>query len=309
MLRGLCASHTPLMGRHDPGPEVRAEVDACFATLRAWVAEFAPELVIVIGPDHFNGFFYRLLPPFCIGAEATSIGDWATPSGPLPVVAREAEACVTALHEAGVDVALSWRMEVDHGIAQGLQTLFEWSRLPPIIPVFVNCAAPPRPPFARVVALGRALGDFARSLDRRVLILGSGGLSHDPPMPALATASREVRERLIAGGPLASAARAAREAKVAAEGLRQQSGESAATPLNPAWDHEVLRRVESRDLAALASFDDTDVTREGGCGGHEIRTWVATAAALAGSPTAIARRRFYRAIPAWVAGFGVLSFG
>jgi 2,3-dihydroxyphenylpropionate 1,2-dioxygenase len=297
------------MRHHDPGPDVRVEVDACFATLRDWVDAFAPELVVVIGPDHFNGFFYRLLPAFCIGVEATSVGDWATPAGPLPVAVREAEACVSALHRAGVDAALSWRMEVDHGLTQGLQMLFDWSRLPPLIPVFVNCAAPPRPPFARVVALGRALGDFARGLNRRVLILGSGGLSHDPPLPRLADAPPEVRERLVAGGPLAPAARAAREAQVLAEGLRLQAGNSAATPLNPVWDRAVLRLVEARDLAALAAFDDATVTRDAGGGGHEIRTWAATAAALADSPEAVARVRLYRTIPAWVAGFGVLSFG
>ena len=147
-LIGLCASHTPLKDRFDPGAEVRQAVDAAIAEVRDWVAAFAPDLVVMFGPDHFNGFFYRLMPSFCIGAVADSLGDWGTPAGPLPVATGLVEELVPALHEAGIDVAMSYRMEVDHGLAQGLQLLFPWEELPPVIPVFINCAAPPRPPMA-----------------------------------------------------------------------------------------------------------------------------------------------------------------
>ena len=42
------------------------ELDSCAAALRA----FDPDLVVVFGPDHFNGFFYELMPAFCIGTAA-----------------------------------------------------------------------------------------------------------------------------------------------------------------------------------------------------------------------------------------------
>ena len=32
-------------------------------------------------PDHYNGFFYRLMPPFCIGYAAESIGDYDSQVG------------------------------------------------------------------------------------------------------------------------------------------------------------------------------------------------------------------------------------
>ncbi|EUA51237.1 catalytic LigB subunit of aromatic ring-opening dioxygenase family protein [Mycobacterium xenopi 3993] len=35
----------------------------------------------------------------------------------------------------------------------------------------------------------------------RVLVVGSGGLSHDPPMPTLATASPSALERIVHGRP------------------------------------------------------------------------------------------------------------
>ena len=307
-LAGLCASHTPLKDRFDPGAGVRQEVEDCLAEVRQWVADFAPELVVMFGPDHFNGFFYRLMPPFCIGAVADSLGDWDTPAGRLPVATEVVEELVPALHQAGIDVALSYRMEVDHGLAQGLQLLFPWDELPPVIPVFINCAAPPRPPMARVVTLGAAMGRFLAARAERVLIIGSGGLSHDPPMPLLAQASGALRERLIGGGTLSPEARAEREKRVTEEGVRQRAGESSAIALNPDWDRALMRHLQQGDFASIAAMRDADISRDGGCGGHEIRSWVATAASMGTRGPAQAKVRYYRAIPEWVAGFGVMTF-
>jgi 2,3-dihydroxyphenylpropionate 1,2-dioxygenase len=54
-------------------------------------------------------------------------------------------------------------------------------------------------------------------------------------------------------------------------------------------------------------MDDAAITRDGGCGGHEIRSWLAAnAAARAGGPCTT-EVRYYRTIPEWIAGFGILS--
>src|SRR5215475_9232519 len=66
-------------------PDVHAqffrELDACAGALRA----FNPDLVVVFGPDHFNGFFYELMPAFCIGTAAEAGTDWRLESGALRV--------------------------------------------------------------------------------------------------------------------------------------------------------------------------------------------------------------------------------
>ena len=155
-LAALFASHTPLKDYLDPGPGVAAEVAGVLDEARAFVQAFAPDVVIEFAPDHFNGFFYRLMPSFCIGAAAESIGDWKTIPGLLNVDGALALRLVEAAHADGVDAALSHRMEVDHGFTQLLEILFEPGTAPPLVPVFINCAAPPRPPMRRVQALGAA---------------------------------------------------------------------------------------------------------------------------------------------------------
>src|SRR6478609_8894560 len=78
-------SHSPLLHHVQPSPEVKAEVDAGFEATRTFVKEFDPDLIINFAPDHYNGFFYNLMPPFCIGYEAVAIGDYDSQAGPLDV--------------------------------------------------------------------------------------------------------------------------------------------------------------------------------------------------------------------------------
>ena len=89
MAMALCAmSHSPLLGLNEPRSEVRAKVDVAREEAEAFVTEFDPDLVVVIGPDHYNGFFYDIMPPFCIGTTATSIGDYDTVGRPVAGGAR-----------------------------------------------------------------------------------------------------------------------------------------------------------------------------------------------------------------------------
>jgi 2,3-dihydroxyphenylpropionate 1,2-dioxygenase len=63
-------SHSPLMGFTEPPGQARERVETAFDSARAFIADFAPELVVIFGPDHYNGFFYDMMPAFCIGAAA-----------------------------------------------------------------------------------------------------------------------------------------------------------------------------------------------------------------------------------------------
>jgi 2,3-dihydroxyphenylpropionate 1,2-dioxygenase len=116
-----------------------------------------------------------------------------------------------------------------------------------------------------------------------------------------------VRERLIVGGPLSPEARAARQDNVLREGRHFADGNSRRTPLNPDWDRAFLDALQAGDLDHLASLQDADITRDGGAGGHEVRTWLAAAAALAAAGPYRAQRRYYRPITPWIAGFGVVT--
>ncbi|HTH60732.1 MAG TPA: 3-carboxyethylcatechol 2,3-dioxygenase [Paraburkholderia sp.] len=301
-----CLSHTPLHGYFDPAPDVVAEVEAAMAAARERVRAFDPELIVVFAPDHYNGFFYDLMPPFCIGARANAIGDFKSLAGALPVPEALALALSESVLAADIDVALSYRMQVDHGCAQALEALTGGLDRYPVIPVFINSVAPPMATLRRARLLGDAIGRFLSRTDKRVLVVGSGGISHEPPVPELANANDEVAERLIAGRDPTPESRAARQARTVAAAKTFTAGDSHLHPLNPEWDRAFLAHLESGELQAVDGMTNDAITRDGGKSAHEIRTWVGAFGALAAYGKYQASLDYYRAIPEWIAGFATM---
>ncbi|MGA9916094.1 MAG: 3-carboxyethylcatechol 2,3-dioxygenase [Paraburkholderia sp.] len=301
-----CLSHTPLTGYYDPAPDIVAEVERTHAAARARVVDFDPELVVVFAPDHYNGFFYDVMPPFCIGASASAIGDFKSLAGPLAVPAETALELAEAALAGDVDVAVSYRMQVDHGCAQALEILTGGLDRYPVVPVFINSVAPPMASCRRARLLGDALGRTLARSKKRVLVIGSGGISHEPPVPELAGASDEVAERLIAGRHPSAESRAARQTRTVAAARAFTAGDSRLHPLNPEWDRAFLKLLEDGELTALDGLTDNAITRDAGKSAHEIRTWVAAFGALNAYGPYRATLDYYRPIPEWIAGFGAM---
>ncbi|WP_422422421.1 3-carboxyethylcatechol 2,3-dioxygenase [Pseudomonas sp. GZD-222] len=303
-----CLSHSPLMGHVDPAQAVLDEVAGVIAAARQRIAAFDPELVILFSPDHYNGFFYDVMPSFCIGMAAHAIGDFGTLAGPLSVPQALAEDCAAAVLEAGVDSAVSYRMQLDHGAAQPLELLLGGLRQVPVIPVFINSVAKPLPSFQRARLLGEAIGRWAATQGKRVLFLGSGGLSHQPPVPELAKVEGLMADRLKGSGRyLPADEREARTQRVILAAQRFAEDQGTLHPLNPEWDQHFLSVLERGCLTELDSISNAQLSALAGKSTHEIKTWVAAFAALAGFGLYQVSDRYYRPVPEWIAGYGSLS--
>lgn len=305
-----CMSHTPLKGYFDPSSAVVSEVAAMVSGVREEIARFDPEVIYLFAPDHYNGFFLDLMPQFCMGMAATSVGDYATPAGPLDVPRALAEACATAVIDAGIDLAFSYRMMVDHGFAQPLVELTGTLDRYPVVPIMINSVAPPLASFQRARLLGAAVGAFSRGRHERVLFIASGGLSHNPPIPRIdVETDPAVIERIVAGRNPTPEARDARQKRTVAAARAFTAGESGLHALNPDWDRAFMTQLCERDWQAIDAHRNDEVTRAAGASTHEVKAWVAATAAMeaACGPAWEASERYYRAIPEWVAGFGALS--
>ena len=298
-------SHSPLLNLPGPSPELLDDIDSQLTEARAFVRAFDPELVVIFSPDHYNGFFYRLMPPFCIGTAATGVGDYGTPAGPLNVPADIATACAESLWDNGIDVAISSSMDVDHGTIQPLQSLFGDIGAVPVLPVFINSVATPLGPLKRTRALGTAVGHFLTTLGKRVLVVGSGGLSHDPPVPTLATAPPAALGRIVHGEPMSTEQRNARQTAVISAARDFASGESPLRALNPEWDNALLELLDTNRVADVDSWSNSWIAAEAGNSAHEVRTWIAAFAALATQGPYEITQRYYRAAPELIAGFAV----
>jgi len=298
-------SHSPLLNLPGPSQDLLDDLDAALTQARDFVEDFNPEIVVIFAPDHYNGFFYKLMPPFCIGTEAQGVGDYGTHKGPLDVPQATAVACAKAVLSAGVDIAISANMDVDHGTVQPLEKLFGDATSRPVIPIFINSVATPLGPLHRCRTLGTAVGSYLATLDKRVLVVGSGGLSHDPPVPTLATATPAVVERIVHGAPMTPEQRLARQTAVMDAAENFAAGGSDLAPLNPEWDQKFLEILDGGQLDDLDKWSNSFIAAEGGNSAHEIRTWVAAFAALAATGPYATGLRYYKPAPELIAGFAV----
>ena len=298
-------SHSPLLNLPGPSQDLLDDIESALTPARQFVADFDPEIVVIFAPDHYNGFFYKLMPPFCIGTEAQGVGDYGTHKGPLDVPEAVAVGCAKAVLSAGVDIAISANMEVDHGTVQPLEKLFGSATARPVIPIFINSVATPLGPLHRCRTLGTAVGSYLATLGKRVLLVGSGGLSHDPPVPTLSTATPQVVERIVHGRPMTPEQRSARQTAVMDAAKSFAAGDSDLAPLNPEFDRRFLEIVDSGHLGDLDTWSNSFIANEGGNSAHEIRTWVAAFAALAAAGPYRTGVRYYRPAPELIAGFAV----
>jgi len=306
----ICASHSPLMLT-----EIEETQDGEHKRFFASIGEasdrlhdFAPDLVVVFGPDHFNGFFYELMPAFCIGLAAEGTKDWGIAGGPLRVPRGLALDCARHLQAEDFDVAVSYDMKVDHGMTVPLMQLTGALARYDVLPVFINCAADPRPSFARVRRFGEAVGRFlGKQGDLNITLIGSGGLSHDPPTPRLDKTSASVATRLINKQMPSQEELEAREARVVQAARDMVERKGPCLPPNEEWDRGFIEKLVRYDAAALDAITDREIDKVAGFGAHEVRTWVGATAAARELGQIDLSVDYYQIIPEWLTGMGILS--
>jgi 2,3-dihydroxyphenylpropionate 1,2-dioxygenase len=307
----ICMGHGGLMNVDDLlTRDDLAAVNGAIDYARSSAAAAAPDLVIKFGNDHNSGFSLRLMPPFLIGLRAQTLGDFGTSRTELRIDEAMGRALVRHLHEAGIDVATSYDALFDHGIAMALDKIFGGVDTVPVIPVFTNCGGDLRPPLHRSLRLGEAIGSFLATHhpELNVLFIGSGGLSHDPPLPEFETASPDVQQRMIEGVEWTDQSLDERTRRVTEAGREHGRGEGGLRPLNPEWDRQMLAHFSSADLESIAAQNDAAVIETGGRGASEIRNWLAAFAALRayGGGQYVMDHSFYRPLPSWITGFAVV---
>lgn len=303
----VCMSHSPLLEHGEPPAHVAESVSRAFDNARQFVEEYDPTLVVSFAPDHYNGFFYDLMPPFCVGYEALGVGDFGTQAGALDVPSALSEQLAQAVIDRDIDLAISRRMELDHGAVQPLELLFGDIAAKPVVPIFVNCVAEPFTSMRRVRQLGTAVGEFLAGLDERVLVIGSGGLSHDPPVPQWATANEPQRELLLDGRHPTAEARDARQSRVIETAKKFAAGEADIQDLNPEWDQEFMEIMERGTLEDIDAWTPAQMAKDAGNSAHEVRTWLAAFGALRAAGPYEVQSCFYRPIPEFIAGFGIMT--
>ena len=179
------ASHAPGMTAWADAapPDQKRNLYDGYDRLRRKLESSGAEVLILLTSEHWANFFLDHIGAFCVGRSDHFTGPiepWlkvekAQVKGD-PELAME---IIDRCYESGVEPDFSYEMEFDHGTMVPLHFLTP-AMDKPVVPIMFNTLAAPQPTARRCLTLGGVIGRVARESTRRIGLVATGGLSHDP---------------------------------------------------------------------------------------------------------------------------------
>jgi protocatechuate 4,5-dioxygenase beta chain len=209
IIAGVGTSHVPAIGAAiDLGKTQEPYWQPLFKGYEAskkWIAQVKPDVIILVYNDHASAFSLEVIPTFALGCAAEfQPTDEGWGPRPVPVVKGDPElawhiAQSVILDE--FDLTIVNNMTVDHGLTVPLSLMFgqpqEWPCR--VIPLAVNVVQYPPPTGNRCYNLGKAIRKAVASFDKdlKVVIFGTGGMSHQLQGPRAGLINREFDTRFL----------------------------------------------------------------------------------------------------------------
>lgn len=185
---GICCHAPGITNRPETADAADlAELKQQFETLRREIEAAEPAALVVISSEHFGNFFTDNMPTFAIGMAQYYEGpiedaDWLR----IPKVCVPGDRDLSrrliqhVLNDAEVSYSEEWKF--DHGMMVPLHHLTP-AYDTPVVPVNINCQAPPLTPLHRAYEFGAALRKAIDALPEKIALIGTGGTSHWPCTP------------------------------------------------------------------------------------------------------------------------------
>ncbi len=308
-------THTPGLGNltHLPPADQMERLYAGFDVLKKQVAEAKPDVVIVISDDHFDMFNLQAMPPFAMGVGPMHYGptlgteQWIQQKrGPIPGHAPAAMGIYKSLLKHGIEPLRFEQGDLVHNVL--LPKRYVWPDLDiPLIPILVNCFAPPLPTWRRAYEFGVALNKAIAERPERIAIVASGGVSHWPPIsPEDYPEGDPMRERTaryhMLGQDVFKEDPTLHMEFVEREKAMAMSGREL---VNVAWDKLILEKLAQADIDYLVNVDNDEITKISGSGATEMMMWATLVGAVGSIKGDIV---FYEHVKEWMGGVAAISY-
>jgi protocatechuate 4,5-dioxygenase beta chain len=195
IIAGVATSHIPAVGaawdnKKTEEPYWRPVFQG-FDRSKEWIAKLKPDVCIVVYNDHMSAFSLEIVPTFAIGCAAEfAIADEGWGPRPVPKVKGHPELAWHIVQSVVLD-------EFDMPLTLMFGQPQEWPC--PIIPLPVNVVVYPVPTGHRCYMLGKAIKKAVQSFDKdlRVVIFGTGGMSHQLQGPRAGLINRPFDTRFL----------------------------------------------------------------------------------------------------------------
>ena len=185
LVYATCASHAPGMTAwSEAAPADQKErLFHGFDTMRASFAASKPDVVLALTSEHWVNFFLDHVGAFCFGRADYYHGPvepWLkVDKKRIPGDPALANDLLTHCYANGFEPNYSHEMAFDHGTIVPLNFLMPEMNIP-VVPIMFNTLAEPRPTAARCLELGKVLRPALEKSGKRIAVIATGGLSHDP---------------------------------------------------------------------------------------------------------------------------------
>lgn len=261
------ASHAPGMTAWSEAAPVeqREKILGGYRNLADSLAASKPDALVVVSVEHWANFFLNQMPTFCIGRA----GHY---EGPLEEWLKIAKTRVPGDAALGAELL---ETALDNGFDPAFsdELLFDHATMLPLH--FLN-------PAMSVPVVPVIINTLT------------------PPMPS---AKRCFQFGRVLGKALAQQPK--RIALIATGGLSHWPGEAKMGKINVAFDKQFLDTLISDRRARVAEYSHSEIDREAGSGGHEIRTWITVAGAVENWPATLLA---YEPVHPWATGCGLVAF-
>ena len=163
--------------------EQKTRLYGAFDRLREGLDASGADTLILLTSEHWANFFLDHMPAFCVGRAERYRGPiepWLRiEKADIPGAPDLATEILEAAYESGIEPSFAHELEFDHGTMVPLH--FIAPRMDrPVVPILFNTLAAPQPSARRCLEFGRVIGAVAARSKRKIALIATGGLSHDP---------------------------------------------------------------------------------------------------------------------------------
>jgi hypothetical protein len=271
-------------------PAQRELVYGGFARVREAIEQSRPDALVVIATDHGRIYPLNHQPQYVIGvgARAIGIGDAGLPPCEVAVHQAVATTVLEGCIEAGMDLAYSEDVAIDHSFVTPLMLATPGLDVP-IVPIVQNTRMPPMPTLKRSYAVGQILGQVLRAgPPGKVVVMGTGGLSHWVG---------DDRRREFLQWPAGKRLGHEQEFPLVLGERGRINADFDAAFL------AALNRGAAREF--IDAWSNDRLQAEAGNGAQEIRNWLTVAGVAEDAPLEVLA---YAAVPEWHTGSAVGQF-
>ena len=202
---GFLMPHVPSipLGGYGEDPEKKAAVDNAFAQISKRVTELEADTVIIIGDDHYENFGPNCIPTCLIvtgdvdiSAHARTLG---IEGGPIANNEPLARHILDTGYGDDIDWAFAKSLAVDHSVGVPHHMSVKMLSGVKTIPIYLNCVVQPIIRSRRAYQIGQSILRAVQSWsgDERVVLFGTGGISHWVGAPKMGHVNEDFDHRIL----------------------------------------------------------------------------------------------------------------